>query len=56
MVAYTKPQQWKREENEGLRGETYHIKLVDLRFEIWQVARFRKARRRLKLLALVLKC
>ena len=46
MVAYTKPQQWKREENERLRGEGDQTKLISLRFERWQVAGFRKARRR----------
>ena len=29
MVAYTKPQRWKKEENERLRGEENKIKLVD---------------------------
>ena len=46
MVAYTKPQQWKEEESERLIGEGAQIKFIDLRFERWQVARFRKARRR----------
>ena len=41
MVAYTKPQQWKKEESEKLRGERDQIK-----FERWQVVRFRKARGR----------
>ena len=45
MVAYTKPQQWKEEESEKLRGERDQIKLIDLRFERWQVVGFRKARR-----------
>ena len=45
MVAYTKPQQWKKEESESLREERDQIKLIDLRFERWQVVRFRKARR-----------
>ena len=44
MVAYTKPQQWKKEESERLRGEGDQIKFVDLRFGRWQVVRFRKAR------------
>ena len=44
MVAYTKPQPWKKEDNERLRGEGYHIKFIDLGFERWQVVRFRKAR------------
>ena len=39
MVAYTKPQQRKKEESEKLRG-------IDLRFERWQVVGLRKARRR----------
>ena len=46
MVAYTTPQQWKKEESERLRGEKDQIKFIDLRFERWQVLRFRKARRR----------
>ena len=37
MVAYTKPQQRKKEESEKLRGERYQIKFIDLRFERWQV-------------------
>ena len=41
MVAYTKPQQWKREEIEWLRGERERerdqIKFIDLRFERWHV-------------------
>ena len=47
MVAYTKPQQLKKEEIERLlRGNRDQIKFVDLSFERWQVVRFRKARRR----------
>ena len=46
MVAYTKHQQRKEEENERLRGERDQIKFIDLRFEGWQVVRLRKARRR----------
>ena len=45
-MAYTKPQQRKKEENERLRGEGDQIKFTDLRFERWQVAGFRKARGR----------
>ena len=45
-MAYTKPQQGKKEESERLRGESDPIKLIDLRFERWQVAIFRKVRRR----------
>ena len=45
MVAYTKPQQRKKEEIEKLR-ERDQIKFIDLRFERWQVVGFRKARRR----------
>ena len=37
MVAYTKPQQRKKEESEKLRGEGDQIKSIDLRFEGWQV-------------------
>ena len=46
MVAYTKPQQRKKEESEVLRGESDRIKFCDFRFERWQVARFGKARGR----------
>ena len=46
MVAYTKPQQRKKEESEQLRGEGDKIKFIDLRFERWQVVGLRKARRR----------
>ena len=46
MVAYTKPEQRKKEESERLRGERDQIKFIDLRFERRQVVRFRKARRR----------
>ena len=47
MVAYTKPQQRRKKENsKRLRGERDQIKLIDPRFESWQVERFRKARRR----------
>ena len=45
-MAYTKPQQWKKEKSEGPRGEGDHIKFIDLRFEAWQVVGFGKARRR----------
>ena len=40
------PQQRKAEESERLRGERDQIKFIDLRFERWQVVRFKKARRR----------
>ena len=33
MVAYTKPQQWTKEESEKLRGERNQIKFIDLRFD-----------------------
>ena len=46
MVAYTKPQKRKKEESERLRGKRDQIKFIDLRFERWQIAGFRKARRR----------
>ena len=39
MVAYTKPQQRKREESERLREERNQIKFIDLIFERWQVVR-----------------
>ena len=45
MMAYTKSQQRKKEESEKLRGDRDQIKFIDLRFERWQVVRFRKARR-----------
>ena len=37
MVAYTKPQQRKKEYSERLRGESYQIKFIDVRFERRQV-------------------
>ena len=37
MVAYTKPQQRKKEDSEKLRGEEDPIKFIDLGFERWQV-------------------
>ena len=43
MVAYTKPQQRKKEESKRLGGERDQIKFIDLRFERWQVVRFMKA-------------
>ena len=46
MLAYTMPQQRKKEESERLRGERYQIKFIDLGYERWQVVRFRKARGR----------
>ena len=45
MVAYTKPQQRKKEESERRRGERDHIKFIDLRFEGRHVVGFKKARR-----------
>ena len=44
MVAYKKPQQWKKEESEGLTGERDQINFIDLGSERWQVVRFRTAR------------
>ena len=41
-----KPQQLKKEESERLRREGDQIKFIDLRFDRWQVAGFRKARKR----------
>ena len=46
MVAFTKPQQWKKEQNERLRRERDKIKFTDLGLERWQVVSFRKARGR----------
>ena len=36
-MAFAKPQQWKMEESERLRGGRDKIKFIDLRFERWQV-------------------
>ena len=44
MVAYTKPQQRKKEEIEQLRGARDQIKFIELRFEMWQVVGFGKGR------------
>ena len=46
MVAYTNPQQRKKEESEQLREERNQVKFIDLRFERLQVVGLRKARRR----------
>ena len=45
MGAYAKPQHRKKEESKQLRVERDKIKLIDLRFERWQVVGLRKARR-----------
>ena len=37
MVVYAKPQEWKKEESERLRGERDQMKCIDLIFERWQV-------------------
>ena len=37
MVAYTKPQERKKEESDRLRGERDQIKFIGVRFERWQV-------------------
>ena len=44
-MAYTKPQQRKKEESERPRGERDQIKFIAVRFERWQVVSFRKASR-----------
>ena len=46
MVAYTEPQQRKKEESKKLRGERDQIKFIDLRFERCQLVGLKKARRR----------
>ena len=46
MVAYTKPQEWKKEESERPREEGNQIKFIDLGFERWQAVRLVKARGR----------
>ena len=43
MVAYTGPQQWKKEASERLRGVRDQTRFTDLEFQRWQVMRFRKA-------------
>ena len=40
------PAKKQKKESEMLRGERDEIKFIDLRFERWQVVRFRNARRR----------
>ena len=45
MVAYTKRQQRKEEDSERRRGERDLIKIIDHRFERWQVVRFSSAPR-----------
>ena len=44
-MAHIKPKQWKKEENEMLRGEGDKIKFIDLRFKRGQVLGFRKGRK-----------
>ena len=46
MVAYANPQQRRKEDGERLREEKDQTKFIDIRFERWQVVRFRKASRR----------
>ena len=46
MLAYTKPQQRKKEDSERLKGERDQIKSIDLRLERWQFVGFRKAQSR----------
>ena len=46
IVAYTKPQHRKKEGGGRLSVERDQIKFIDLRFEGWEVVRFRKARRK----------
>ena len=46
MATNTKLQQRKKEDSERLRGERDQIKFIDLRFERWQIVRFKKARQR----------
>ena len=46
MATYRQPQHRKKEKSERLRGERDQIKLIDLRFERWQVLGFRRGRRR----------
>ena len=41
MVSYAKLQQWTKEESQRPTGEMDQIKFIDLRFERWQVVRFR---------------
>ena len=40
VVAYTKPQQRKKEEGERLRGGRDQVKFIDLRFERWHVLKY----------------
>ena len=46
VVAYTVPQQRKKEESKRLRGERDQIKFIDLGFERWQYGTFMKAGRK----------
>ena len=45
-MAYTRPQQRKKEKSERLREERDQIKFIGLRYERWQVAGFLKGRKR----------
>ena len=44
MVAYTKPQQRKKEGSARLKGERDQMNFIDRRFESWQDVRFTEAR------------
>ena len=46
MVAYTKPQKWKKEVSKRLRGEGNDITFINLRFERRKVVGFGRGRRR----------
>ena len=45
-LCHGKAQQCKKEESDRLRGAGDKIKVIDLRFERWQVVGFGKGRRR----------
>ena len=45
-MAYTMPQQRKKEEGERLRGKRDQFRFIECRFERWEVVGFEKGRRR----------
>ena len=45
MVAYTMPQQRKKEESERLRGEVDQINFIDIRYTRWEVHRILKSKK-----------
>ena len=47
-MAYTKPQQRKKEENERIKVERDQIKFIDLGFERWQVCKIQESKKKVR--------